>query len=161
MARGRHETGAGSLRPVQREGVELTGDDVLRLPVRSRGIKLGHVSDLFVDLDHGRVLGIDVHCGDDTTRFLPLAAGQFAGGEIVVPSALVLLDEQGAAFYRKRAARFRELRGMEVDAGRLVDVVFDEEGGLRSLLVEPIAGGPVTRVAAGSTQPVARSASAS
>lgn len=141
------------------ERAELTGSGVLSLPVRSGGIRLGNASELFVDLDHGRVLGVDVRCGDDTTRFLPLAAGRFTDEEIVVPSALVLLDEPGAAFYRNRAARLRELRGTEVDAGRLVDVVFDEEGNLCSLLVEPLAGGPVRRVAAGPLPLVARSAS--
>jgi hypothetical protein len=135
---------------------ELRGDAVLRLPVRANGIELGHPTDLIVDLVGGRALGIDVYCGDRRSRFLPLAAARIEQDGIAVTSALILLDDLGADFYRRRAAALRDLRGRDVErdgrlVGRLVDVVLEEDAALRALLVEdgsgelvvPLADGPV------------------
>lgn len=105
---------------------DLTAERLLGLPVRSCGIRLGYPVDLIVDLDRSRVVGIQVHCGDEVTRFLPFAAARIEEDEIDVPSALMLLDEQGAMFYRSRAASLRELR----NRGELADVAIAADGSL-------------------------------
>jgi hypothetical protein len=119
----------------------LRGDAVLRLPVRARGIELGHPTDLIVDLEGGRALGLDVICGDRRQRFLPLAAATIEPDRIAVTSALILLDDLGADFYRRRADALRSLRGRDVSRrgrtlGRLVDVVLGPDSTVRALLVD-------------------------
>ena len=119
----------------------LRGDAVLRLPVRARGVALGHPTDIILDLAGHRAIGIDVMCGDRRHRFLPLAAATIEPDTIAVPSALILLDELGAAFYRRRADELRSLRGREVEragqqVGRLVDVVLGPDASLRAFLVD-------------------------
>ena len=56
--------------------------EVLALPVRMHGIGLGRSVELIVDVDVRRVLGLEVRCGDDTHRFLPLAVAHICAGEI-------------------------------------------------------------------------------
>lgn len=113
------------------EGVaQLTGDELLQLPVRARGIKLGRPVDLMVDLERRRVLAAEVLCGDEATRFLPIAAASIRETEIVVPSALVLVDEHGASFYRERTASLRELR----ERGELADIVMRPDGVIVALV---------------------------
>ena len=51
---------------------ELSGDEVLSLPVRLHGIELGRPVDVLLDRDGLRVVGLDVLCGDEVHRFLPL-----------------------------------------------------------------------------------------
>jgi sporulation protein YlmC with PRC-barrel domain len=135
---------------------ELRGDAVLQLPVRTNGIELGRPTDLIVDLAGGRAVGVDVFCGDRRRRFLPLAAARIEEDRIAVTSALILLDDLGADFYRRRAEALRDLRGRQVErdgrrVGRLVDVVLGSNAALRALLVEdgrgelvvPLEDGPV------------------
>jgi len=74
--------------------------ELLRLPVRLDGIKLGHCVDVVLDDDRERVVGVVVLCGDDEERFLVLDAAQVRDGEIAVSSALVLLEN--VDFYRRR-----------------------------------------------------------
>ena len=117
--------------------------DVLSLPVRLHGIDLGRAVELVVDLAVRRVLGVEVRCGDEMHRFLPLAAAHVHDGEIAVASPLTLLDE--LAFYRGRGHGFAALRGAQVaSAGRLRgtlrDVVFDADGSIRELVVATPAG---------------------
>jgi hypothetical protein len=113
------------------EGVtQLTGDELLRLPVRSRGIKLGRPVDLIVDLDGRRVLALELHCGDEATRLLPIAAASIRSSEIAVSSALVLVDERGAAFYREHATSLRDLR----ERGELADIVMRPDGTIVALV---------------------------
>ena len=73
--------------------------ELLRLPVRLDGIRLGRCVDVVVD-DDERVVGVVVRCGDDAERFLVLDAAEVRDGEIAVSSALLLLEE--VEFYRKR-----------------------------------------------------------
>ena len=54
----------------------LHGQDLLRRPVRLRGIQLGRAVDLILDAAGTRVVGFDVLCGDGTHRFLPLSAAE-------------------------------------------------------------------------------------
>ena len=104
----------------------LSAGRSLRLPVRLHGIQLGRPTDLLVDVESWHVVGFVVRCGDDSLRFLPLAASQTSDEEIAVGSALMLLEDVG--FYRTRGTSFRSLLGGEVQrsgrpAGRLRDLV--------------------------------------
>ena len=112
--------------------------DVLALPVRTQGIALGRVLDVVLDLDAGRVLGLEVRCGDGVERFLPLGAARVHDGEIAIFSALTLLDE--IAFYRARGAGLGTLRGVEVTGaagglGKLRDVAFGAGGEILELVL--------------------------
>jgi uncharacterized protein YrrD len=117
--------------------------DLLRLPVRHNGIELGRPVDVLLDLDAGRVLGLEVRCPDDAHRFVPLGAARLAPDATEVASPLALLDD--VAFYRSRGAAFRELRGATVDDGRvtsgtLADVVLSDGGTMDFLVVETTSG---------------------
>jgi len=118
----------------------VTGQHLLGLRVRVRGIDLGRSVDLLLDPNQGRVLGLDVLCGDGRNRFLPLATATMTLDELLVPSALVLIDDEEGAFYRQRTIRLSSLRGVSVErdartAGQLRDLVLDPEGLITALLV--------------------------
>lgn len=122
----------------------IRGDAVLRLPVRARGIELGHPTDLILDLAGGRAIGLDVFCGDKRRRFLPLAAARIEDDGIAITSALILLDDLGAEFYRERADTLASLRGQQVEqdgrrVGRLADVLLGADGRLQAYVVEDAA----------------------
>ena len=113
-----------------------SGGELLHLPVCSDGAELGRPTDLLVDLDRLRVVGINVRCSQGAERFLPLAAAELAGERINVASSLALLDE--SAYYGEHGASLRSLRGAAVDlAGRPV-------GTLNDIVLRP--DGEVTRV---------------
>jgi hypothetical protein len=119
----------------------LPADELLRLPVRLHGIQLGRAVDVILDLPAARALGLDVLCGDDAHRFLPLAAVRIQPDEITVGSALTLLEESQLEYYRDRGSPLRALRGHAVSrarapAGHLKDVVVREDGQIEALLVE-------------------------
>ena len=121
----------------------MTSGDLLALPVRMHGIELGRAVDLVFDLDVRRVLGVEVRCGDEVHRFLPLPAAHPRDGEIAIGSPLMLLDE--LAFYRGSGHGLGALRGARVanaggKLGTLRDVVFDDEGTIRELVVGTSAG---------------------
>ncbi|MHB8642399.1 MAG: hypothetical protein ACYDA3_05895 [Gaiellaceae bacterium] len=118
----------------------VTADQLLRLPVRVRGIDIGNAVDLLVDTDSWRALGLDVLCRDDTHRFLPLTAAVVRPGEISVSSALTLLAEGELGFYRRRASSLRALRGQPVlqgrrNAGVLDDLIVSADGRIAELVV--------------------------
>jgi hypothetical protein len=109
-----------------------SGDDVLRLPVRLHGLVLARPVDLFLDRDDFRVVGLDVLCGDESHRFLPLAAAAVADDAISISSPLVLLEETELAFYRSRTFSLGTLRGRPVrrrdrEVGLLRDLLFDDD----------------------------------
>lgn len=117
------------------------GEELLRLPVRVRGIQLGRPRELLVDLAARRVVGLEIVCGDEERRFVPLATATLRDDEIAVSSALTLLEEGELAFYRDRASTLSALRGMELERGRrpigrLADVLVGEGGALVGVLVE-------------------------
>jgi hypothetical protein len=119
----------------------LPAEELLLLPVRLNGIKLGRAVDVILDIAAGRVLGLDVLCGDDAHRFLPLAAARIQPDEIAVGSALTLLEESQLEYYRRQGSPLRRLRGHAVSrarapAGLLKDVVVREDGQIEALLVE-------------------------
>jgi hypothetical protein len=106
--------------------VSLSASAALHLPVRLRGIQLGRPVDLLLEADTWNALGYVVRCGDESQRFLPLAASQTTEREIRVGSALMLLEDVG--FYRARGTSYRSLLGGEVhrggrSAGRLRDLL--------------------------------------
>ena len=116
----------------------LSADELLHLPLRLRGIRLGHAVDLLLAPSTPRVVGFVIVCGDDTPRFLPFAAARPCKDAIEVASALVLLED--VDFYRGRARSLRSLRGGTVrrdgrPAGELRDLVLSEDGAVCAVVV--------------------------
>lgn len=113
--------------------------ELLQLPVRLHGIRLGQPVDLLLDASTWRALGLVVLCGDETERFLAFAAAEPGEEEIVVGSALLLLED--VAFYRTRGRSLRDLLGVAAaDDGRrlgtVVDVLLATDGSVEALVVE-------------------------
>jgi sporulation protein YlmC with PRC-barrel domain len=118
----------------------VLAEELLRLPVRVRGIDVGRVVELLVDQLRLRVLGLDVLCRDEAHRFLPLSAAEISDGKITIRSALTLLAEDQLDFYRKRATSVRALRGTPVqlrgtNVGLLADIVLAHDGTITELVV--------------------------
>jgi len=120
----------------------LTGDELLRLPVRLRGILLGRPADLFLHPSAPRLLGIDVRCGDESHRFLPSSAVMLGMREIEVGSPFVLLDLAADSQYRSKARSLSKLRGMQVgdDGAVLRDVVLGAGWVIEELVLEDPRG---------------------
>jgi hypothetical protein len=99
---------------------------LLRRPVQLRGIQLGRPVDVLLHPQEPHVLGLDVLCGDDRHRFLPVSAAQLRGDHVEAASSLVLLDLREDSFYRLESRSLSDLRGARVDGGvELQDVVLD------------------------------------
>jgi hypothetical protein len=114
----------------------IRSDQLLPLPVRLHGIQLGRPVDLLLDRDELRVLGLDVRCGDDVHRFLPLPTAIVSDGEITIRSPLVLFEEDELAFYQQRAHSLAALRGTAVAGGGfLQEIAFLPDGTLTELIV--------------------------
>jgi hypothetical protein len=114
---------------------ELSGNEVLALPLRLHGIELGRPVDVLVDRETLRVVGLDVLCGDEEHRFLALPTAAVADDGLTIHSPLVLLEEDELGFYRARAFSLKSLRGKPVmrkgtNVGALRDVVFAADGAL-------------------------------
>ena len=103
--------------------------ELLRLPVRLRGIRLGRPIDLLLDPVEWRALGFVVHCGDESSRFLVFAAADLLEDAIDVSSVLLLLEDVG--FYRDRSRSLRALLGDE-----LRDLLVGPDGSIEALVVE-------------------------
>ena len=119
---------------------ELTGAKLLALPVRLHGIQLGRPVDLLLDRDTLRTVGLDVLCGDEVHRFLPLPTASVSDDEIAILSPLVLVEEDELAFYRSKTFALSALRGRPVqrkgrDLGALGDVVVDAASELVAVVV--------------------------
>jgi hypothetical protein len=113
--------------------------ELLLLPVRLHGIRLGRPVDLLLDPRSWRVLGFVVLCGDDSRRFLVFAAADPREDEIDVRSALLLLED--VEFYRGRSRSLRALLGGAVVSarsalGELRDLIVEPDGAVAALLVE-------------------------
>ena len=87
---------------------------LLRLRVRLHGISLGHPVDALLDRELLNVVGLDVLCGDEVHRFLPLATADVRPDEIAISSALLLLEEDQLDFYRSRTFALSSLSGRAV-----------------------------------------------
>jgi hypothetical protein len=123
------------------EVTELSGDEALALPVRLHGIQLGRPVDLLLDRDGLRAVGLDVLCGDEEHRFLPLPTAAIGDDALTIHSPLVLLEEDELAFYRSRAFALSALRGGAVTrkgrvVGMLRDVVVSPGGELLAVVLE-------------------------
>jgi hypothetical protein len=79
----------------------LRAAELLRRSVVFRDIRLGTVVEVLFDCDVTRVLGLDVLCGDQSRRFLSLAACELEESIVRVDSALVLVAKE-LEFYRNR-----------------------------------------------------------
>lgn len=111
--------------------------ELLQLPVRLHGIRLGRPVDLLFDEGGRRTLGLVVRCGDETERFLAFAAADPGEDEIVVGSALLLLED--VAFYRTRSRSLRDLLGASVadegrSAGTVADVLLLPDGAVEAFV---------------------------
>ena len=120
---------------------ELSGDALLGLAVRLHGVHLGRPVDILLDRDGERVVGLDVLCGDELHRFLPLPTAAIGDDGITIHSPLVLLEEDELAFYRARAFSLSSLRGHAVqrkgrDVGKLRDVVLRTDGELLTAILD-------------------------
>jgi len=121
--------------------MEWTGDELLRLRVRLHGIELGRPVDVLLDRDGFLVVGLDVLCGDEVHRFLPLPTAAVGHDELTIHSPLVLLEEDELDFYRARAFVLSALRGRAVTSrgkqvGTLRDVAFAPGGELLAFVLE-------------------------
>jgi len=121
--------------------VERTGDELLALPLRLHGIQLGRPVDLLLDREARRVVGLDILCGDDVHRFLPLPTAAVGDTEIRILSPLVLLEERELDFYRSQTLALSRLRGGAVErngrpVGQLRDVIVDEGGQLVAAITD-------------------------
>ena len=119
---------------------ELIGAELLARPVRLHGIQLGRPVDLLLDRDTLRTVGLDVLCGDEVHRFLPLPTASVSDDEIAILSPLVLLEEDELHFYRSKTFALSTLRGRPVerkgrDLGSLGDVVVGAVGELVAVVV--------------------------
>ena len=119
-------------------GVRATA--LLDLPVRTRGITLGRVKEVVIHAGSLGLVGFDIASRDSTLRFLPRAAARLLERELEVGSALLLLEEAEAAFYRRHSLALAALvgRGVDWERGRsvLVDVVFDSTGLPSAIVVD-------------------------
>jgi hypothetical protein len=104
-----------------------SAEELLSLPVRVGGIRVGRPVDLVVDRERRRVLGFDVLCGDETRRFLPFAVAAVRDDEIEIFTPLVLLELAQVGFYRKEADWLREQNGA------LRELAVGEDGALAPL----------------------------
>jgi PRC-barrel domain len=73
---------------------------LLRVPVLTRGIRLGEVENVILDAQEPRILGLEVHCGDGARRFLPFATARRGEHGIEIDSTFMLLDSRELEFYR-------------------------------------------------------------
>jgi hypothetical protein len=81
-----------------------------------------------------QALGLDVLCGDERHRFLPLSAADVRDDYVEASSPLVLLDLRDDSYYRRETRSLGALRGTAVEDGAaLEDVVLD--GGWRIVQV--------------------------
>jgi hypothetical protein len=118
---------------------ERRGEELLALPVRLHGIQLGRPVELLLDREARRAVGLDVLCGDEVHRFLPLPTAAILDDEILVLSPLVLLELE-LEFYRARTIALSRVRGRPVERNRrelgvLQDVVVAEDGRLVAAIV--------------------------
>ena len=123
----------------------LTGEELLRLPVRVQGVRLGRGVDVLLHPTDPRALGVDVLCRDERHRFLPLAAATVGQRAIEVSSALVLLDLGDDSVYRLEARPLSRLRGTKVEGdASLHDVVLGPGWAIVELVLDD--GDCMTRV---------------
>jgi hypothetical protein len=119
-----------------------TGDELLRLPVRLRGIHLGRAVDVLLHPTEPQALGVDVLCGDELHRFLPFSAASLGDEAFEVESPFVLLDLPPNSFYRLEARSLAGLRGTRVGGtgSLLQDIVLGPEWAIEELVLAGAVG---------------------
>jgi hypothetical protein len=120
---------------------ELSGDALLGLAVRLHGVHLGRPVDILLDREGERAVGLDVLCGDEVHRFLPLPTAAVGDHEVAIHSPLVLLEEDELDFYRARTFTLSSLRGRPLErdgreVGKLRDVVLRTDGELVAAILD-------------------------
>jgi hypothetical protein len=115
----------------------MTGDELLRRPVRVHGIHVGRPVDLLLHPIEPQALGLDVLCGDDRHRFLPFSAAEVTERHVEAASPLVLLDLRDGSFYRREARSLNALRGTPLrDRSSLQDVVLAPDWAISGLVLD-------------------------
>ena len=119
----------------------LRADRLLALPVRLHGIPLGRPVEVLIDLPERKAVGLDVLCGDDVHRFLPLQTAVVSDDEVAIRSPFLLLEEDELAFYQARTTPLTALRGTAVrcarrELGALDDVVVASDGSLVAVVID-------------------------
>ena len=133
--------------------MELRVEALLGRPVLLRGINLGHVVDVLLNLEPLRAVGVEVRSPDGEERFLPLAVAELVESALHITSPFGLLDRGEAGFYRAGTVPWRLLRGTAAgqagyDAGALADILLDSEGVARECVITTEDGGSRTAPAA-------------
>jgi hypothetical protein len=118
----------------------LAASELLRLPVRLHGLKLGSPIELLLDAGATRAIGLELVCGDGAHRFLPFAAARLGEDELTLTSALMLLEERDVGFYRANAVPLGGLRGRPVERdgaplGTLADLELAADGSVVALVL--------------------------
>jgi hypothetical protein len=85
-------------------------EHLLGLPVRHRGITLGHVSDVLLDDDRAPI-GLAVLSIADEPGFLPWPSAELGPDEVQAPYPLALLSETELEFYRGSSRSLVDERG--------------------------------------------------
>ena len=84
-----------------------------------------------------QALGLDVLCGDERHRFLPVSAADVRDDHVEASSPLVLLDLRDDSYYRRETRSLGALRGRAVAAGaELEDVVLGDGWRIVELVLE-------------------------
>jgi len=96
---------------------------LLRVPVLTRGIRLGEVENVLLDAEEPRILGLEIHCGDGARRFLPFSTARRGEHRIEIDSTFTLLDSRELEFYRTHG---RPLAGVP----ELADARIEPDGAL-------------------------------
>ena len=122
-------------------GVRATAESLLGKVVRLRGINLGHVVDVFVDLQPLRAVGLHIRSPDGSERFVPFPVARVVEDAVEVASPFAVLDEDEVGFYREGAVRWRALRGTAAgqeghSAGVLSDIVLRPDGSAVACVIE-------------------------
>lgn len=117
---------------------------LLRRAVTYRDIRLGVVEDVLFDGALGRLVGLDVRCGDGAHRFLPFPACELVDGRLAVESALVFL-ERDLDFYRRGGRSLSDLVGEPVrrrgaELGPLADLLVTADGDVRRFVAASSGG---------------------
>jgi len=123
---------------------ERSANELLTMAVRLHGLALGRPVDVLLDRADLRVVGVDVLCGDEEHRFLPVAAAKLDDEGIAIASPLILLDAAQLDFYRSRtfsfgAIRDRRVRRRDHDVGVLRDLRLNRDFTVAGVIVD--AGG--------------------
>jgi hypothetical protein len=119
----------------------ISGDQLLGLRLRLRGVQLGRPVELLLDRETLRAIGFDILCRDGEHRFLPFPAARVGDEDLEIPSPLMLLEEDELDFYRSRALALSALRERSVTwngraLGTLRDIVVTANGDVVDVVVD-------------------------